>query len=190
MGVGNLTELTDADSCAVNIILLGFCQELGVRSVLTTEVIHWASSSVRECDLARRLVHFACTQGSLPKHREPLLHVLRDARVLTHGREFLCELAERIKDRNFRLFVESDEIHVISNSRHLRGCDPFALFERMDVDDPAHAFYLGYEMAKAVTARTLGKNYVQDEALRWGFLTVEEESHLAKKARARESGEE
>ena len=190
MGIGNLTELTDADSCAVNIILLGFCQELGVRSVLTTEVIHWASSSVRECDLARRLVHFACTQGSLPKHREPLLHVLRDARVLTHGREFLCELAERLKDRNFRLFVESDGIHVISNRGHLRGCDPFALFERMDVDDPAHAFYLGYEMAKAVTARTLGKNYVQDEALRWGFLTVEEESHLAKKTRAREPGEE
>ena len=37
--------------------------------------------------------------------------------------------------------------------------------------DPSHAFYLGYEMAKAVTALTLGKNYVQDQALRWGFLT-------------------
>ena len=43
--------------------------------------------------------------------------------------------------------------------------------------DPAHAFYLGYELAKAVTALTLGKNYVQDQALRWGFLTKEEESH-------------
>ena len=39
-----------------------------------------------------------------------------------------------------------------------------------------YAFYLGYEMAKAVTALTLGKNYVQDQALRWGFLTVEERS--------------
>jgi hypothetical protein len=28
-----------------------------------------------------------------------------------------------------------------------------------------------------VTALTLGKNYVQDQALRWGFLTVPEESH-------------
>ena len=26
-------------------------------------------------------------------------------------------------------------------------------------------------MAKAVTALTLGKNYTQDQALRWGFLT-------------------
>ena len=40
-----------------------------------------------------------------------------------------------------------------------------------------HAFYLGYEFAKAVTALTLGKNYTQDQALRWGFLTVPETSH-------------
>ena len=32
-------------------------------------------------------------------------------------------------------------------------------------------------MAKAVTALTLGKNYTQDQALRWGFLTVPETRH-------------
>src|SRR4029079_13528646 len=53
MGIGNLTELTDADSAAINVVLLGFCEELGIRSVLTTQVINWARSSVRECDLAR-----------------------------------------------------------------------------------------------------------------------------------------
>jgi dihydropteroate synthase len=61
----------------------------------------------------------------------------------------------------------------------LQGTDPFALFaqmqERTDID-PAHAFYLGFELAKAVTALTLDKNYVQDQALRWGFLTVPERS--------------
>jgi hypothetical protein len=63
---------------------------------------------------------------------------------------------------------------------HLTGDDPFSLFEQMrqreDID-PAHAFYLGYEMAKAVTALTLGKNYTQDQSLRWGFLTRPEQSH-------------
>jgi hypothetical protein len=37
----------------------------------------------------------------------------------------------------------------------LQGTDPFTLFEEMQKRasiDPAHAFYLGYEMAKAVTA--------------------------------------
>ena len=42
MGVGNLTELTDADSAGINVLLMGFCQELGIRSVLTTAVINWA----------------------------------------------------------------------------------------------------------------------------------------------------
>ncbi len=59
MGVGNLTELTDVDSAGVNTLLLGFCQELAIRSVLTTAVINWARSSVREIDLARRLTHYA-----------------------------------------------------------------------------------------------------------------------------------
>ena len=44
MGIGNLTELTDADSAPINVLLLGFCQELGIRSVLTTQVINWARS--------------------------------------------------------------------------------------------------------------------------------------------------
>ena len=60
----------------------------------------------------------------------------------------------------------------------VRGKDPFEIFDQLGVEDPSHAFYLGYEMAKAITALTLNKNYVQDEALRWGFLTREEESHL------------
>ena len=63
---------------------------------------------------------------------------------------------------------------------HLRGTDPFVLFDQMkegETIDPAHAFYLGYEMAKAATALTLGKNYTQDQALRWGFLTVPEQRH-------------
>ena len=70
------------------------------------------------------------------------------------------------------------------NSRgHLRGDDPFKLFEQMlaaNQIDPSHAFYLGYEIAKAVTALTLGKDYRQDQALDWGFLTRPEESHRQK----------
>ena len=29
MGIGNLTELTDADTGGVNVLLAGFCQEIG-----------------------------------------------------------------------------------------------------------------------------------------------------------------
>ncbi len=179
MGVGNLTELTDVDSAGINVLLLGFCQEVGIRSVLTTQVINWCRSCVRELDRARRLVYHACTRRVLPKHVEPDLLLLRDPKLRTHGEAMLSDLASRIADRNFRLFAERGLLHVLNNQMFLQGGDPFALFEQMqqraDID-PAHAFYLGYEMAKAVTALTLGKNYTQDQALRWGFLTVKERS--------------
>ncbi len=177
MGVGNLTELTDVDSAGVNVALLGFCQEVGIRSVLTTQVINWCRSCVRELNLARRLVYHACSHRVLPKHVEPNLVMLRDPKLRIHGEAILADLAARITDRNFRIFAERGLLHVFNNQMFLQGSDPFALFAQMrehtDID-PSHAFYLGYEMAKAVTALTLGKNYVQDQALRWGLLTVEE----------------
>ena len=180
MGVGNLTELTDADSAGLNVLLLGFCQEVGVKSVLTTQVINWCRSCVRELDLARRLVFQAVNRRVLPKHLAPDLVLLRDPKLRSYGAAFLAELAARITDRNLRLFAEDGRLHVVNDKMDLHGDDPFALFDEMqrrEVIDPAHAFYLGYEMAKAVTALTLGKNYTQDQALRWGFLTVPEPSH-------------
>jgi dihydropteroate synthase-like protein len=179
MGVGNLTELTDADSAGLNVLLLGFCQEVGVRSVLTTQVINWCRSCVRELALARRLVYHACKERVLPKRLEPNLVLLRDPKLRTHGEATLNELADRVTDRNFRLFAEDGLLHVINGKMHLRAADPFVLFElirQREEIDASHAFYLGYEMAKAVTALTLGKNYTQDQALRWGFLTVPEDS--------------
>jgi dihydropteroate synthase len=182
MGVGNLTELTDVDSAGVNTILLGFCQELGIHSVLTTAVINWARSSVRELDLARRLVHYAEVHHTLPKHLEPRLVALRDPKVADFGADYLAELQRRIRDPNWRIFAEGGMIYALNNARLLKDPDPFVLFDQMEVSGPAHAFYLGYELMKAKTALTLSKNYRQDQALDWGFLTEPEVSHLARQA--------
>jgi len=188
MGVGNLSELTDVDSSGVNTILIGFCQEIGVTSVLTTEVINWARSSVRELDLARRLMYHAVTRRTLPKHIEPRLIALRDPKVPRYGPDALAEIAARIKDRHWRLFAEDGRIVAMSGETLLSDHDPFVLFDRMNVTDPSHAFYLGYEMLKAKTALTLAKNYRQDQALDWGFLTEPEESHIERKRRRKSEG--
>lgn len=181
MGIGNLTELTDVDSAGVNVMLLGFCQEIGIRSVLTTEVAPWCRSSVREVDRARRLVYHAVHERTVPKRLEPDLILFREPKLYELGESGMKALAEAITDRNYRLFAERGEIHVLNGSMYLHGTDPFDLFSEMQRLDPkldaGHAFYLGYEMAKAVTALTLHKNYTQDQALRWGFLTVPEISH-------------
>ena len=180
MGVGNLTELTDVDSAGLNVMLLGICQELGIRSVLTTEVINWCRSCVRELDLARKLVFHSYENRVLPKHLLSDLVLLRDPKVHNHGEANLRGLFNHIKDRNYRLFAENGKLYILNKDVFLEGTDPFALFSQLTESediDPKHAFYLGYELAKAVTALTLGKNYTQDQALRWGFLTVPEISH-------------
>src|SRR5262249_37359408 len=130
MGVGNITELTDVDSAGMNVLLLGFCQEVGIRSVLTTQVINWCRSAVRELDLARKLVYHACREKVLPKHQEPDLVLLRDPKVREYGAQTLRELAGIIKDRNFRLFAEGGNLTVLNDSMLLTGNNPFVLFEQ------------------------------------------------------------
>ncbi len=186
MGIGNLTELTDVDTAGVNVLLLAICQELGIRSVLTTQVINWARSCVAECDVARRLTHYALRHRALPKHVDPRLVMLRDPLLLPLGLDELERLRGQIKDHNYRLFAEGDELHLISADLHLQGTDAFTIFEQLQQSgaknlDPGHTFYLGYELAKATTALTLGKQYRQDQPLDWGLLTRDEVSHRARR---------
>ncbi|MFM8892177.1 MAG: dihydropteroate synthase, partial [Planctomycetia bacterium] len=131
----------------------------------------------------------AVTRRTLPKHVEPRLVTLRAGRPQEHGPEVLDGLAAAIRDPNFRLFAERGSIHLVGAGLHLESRDPVALFAelsragRTDVD-PSHAFYLGYEMAKAVTALTLDKDYRQDQALDWGHLTRPEIAHGPSRAAA------
>lgn len=189
MGIGNLTELTEADTAGMNALLAGLCQELGIRSVLTTEVINWARSAVAEFDIARRMMKYSIENAVLPKHLHGELVALRDPKVAHIGKQGISDLAAGITDRNFRILVDGGEINILNKDGYWRGTDPYALFDEfVKVAEPmesAHAFYLGYELAKARTALTLGKRYVQDEALRWGLLTVDEVS--ARERRKREA---
>ncbi len=195
MGIGNLTELTEVDSAGINMLLLAICQELGIRSVLTTQVINWARSSVKECDAARRLVHYAVTNNALPKHVDGALAILREGRIYEQGDKSLKTLAAEIRDRNYRLFAERGKIHAVSSGLHESEPDAFLLFEKLftarpETIDASHAFYLGYEMAKATIALQLGKQYRQDQSLNWGLLTIEEESHrLRRTAASRKSAD-
>jgi dihydropteroate synthase len=171
MGIGNLTELTAADSTGVNAILIAVCQELGVRTVLTTEVIPWARGSVREIDIARRLMHHAVTRRTIPKHVDDRLVTIKDPEVHAFTPDEIDELRAAVTDSNFRIFADRGGITVFNNERIVRGTNIQEIFSRLGVDDPSHAFYLGKELARASLAVTLGKTYRQEGALRWGYLT-------------------
>jgi dihydropteroate synthase-like protein len=175
MGIGNLTELTSADSTGVNALLIAICQELGIRAVLTTEVIPWAHGAVKEIDVARRLMHYAITKRTVPKHIDDRLVTVKDPEVLTYSEADLRALQAAITDPNYRIFADRDAITVFNSERFVRGTDVQEIFEQLEVDEPAHAFYLGKELAKASLAVTLGKTYRQEGTLSWGYLTPAEE---------------
>lgn len=171
MGIGNVTELTAADSTGVNAVLIAICQELGVRAVLTTEVTSWARGAVREVDVARRLMHYAVTQHTLPKGVDDGLVTVKDAEVLTFTTDELQVLQADITDSNFRIFADREAVTVLNDKRFVRGTDIQDIFAQLDVDEATHAFYLGKELARASLAVTLGKTYRQEGALTWGYLT-------------------
>jgi dihydropteroate synthase len=124
--------------------------------------------------------------GSVPKHIDSQLVLLRDPRIIEMTDDELTQLAQRITDPNYRIFVQSGMIHLLNRDGHWSGRDPFELIRQASAVgkgiDPPHAFYLGYEMCKAATALALGKQYTQDQALSWGFLTVPEVSHRGRPA--------
>ncbi|MEM6656428.1 MAG: dihydropteroate synthase, partial [Planctomycetota bacterium] len=138
-------------------------------------------------------VHHAVRESTVPKHLDDRLVLLRDAAVSRRTVAELDELAESIRDYNYRLFVGDDALHLVGMGRRISSRDPFVIAQRLidalDADersrplDPSHAFYLGFELAKAATALTLGKHYEQDEPLDWGFLTQAEESHYLQRKR-------
>jgi dihydropteroate synthase-like protein len=171
MGVGNITELTAADTTGVNAILIAICQELGVEAVLTTEVIPWARGAVREIDVARRLMHYAVSQKTLPKGVDDRLVTVKDPRILAYTEAELRELQSRVTDPNYRIFADPEAITVFNRERFVRGTDIQAIFAQLDVDEATHAFYLGRELMKARLARELGKTYRQEGALAWGYMT-------------------
>lgn len=173
MGVGNVTELTEVDSAGTNMLLAAICEELGIQSILTTQVINWCRSAVAEFNAARRLVHYAVSRRIVPKHLDSSLVMLRDVRLKHRSEASLAALAAALTDSNFRIFAEESGLHLMNKHGHWRGEQPFEIFEKACLSnsdiDASHAFYLGYEMARAEVARLLGKQYTQDEEVDFGL---------------------
>ena len=174
MGLGNLTELTDADSVGINALMAGVIAELGIDYVLTTEVISWARGAVRELDLARKLMHYAVKNRELPKGLDDGLIALKDTPFETYAEGELRDMQRRVRDKNYRIFADRRWVYVFNRDAFVRGHDPHKLFIALDVADPGHAFYLGRELERAALAVQLGKKYTQESALRWGYLSADD----------------
>lgn len=180
MGVGNLTELTHADTAGTNALLLGIMSELEIQYILTTEVSEHCRCAVREADLARRIMYASRIDNIPPKGYDNGLMALHERKPFPYSIEEIEELAANIKDPNFRIQVSEEGIHTYNRDGINKSTDPYEIYPKLNVDDDGgHAFYLGVEHARAQIAWQLGKRYEQDEELQWGVAVKKEEQDLS-----------
>ena len=136
----------------------------------------------------------ARANNDLPKGYGGGLLQVHGRSPFTQGVEDIAQQAEAVRDRNWRIATAVDGVHAWSAGRHLCGSDTMAFYPDLGVEgDAPHAFYLGAELARAETAWSLGKRYVQDEPLSWGVAVpiaqrdrtrLVEEGHTLREGRA------
>jgi dihydropteroate synthase-like protein len=169
MGTGNLTELTDADTTGTTAMLLGIASELRINNVLVVQVSPHTRRTYEEHDIARRMMFASRADNELPKGYSDGLLGLHARRPFPLTPAEIAEAAAEVRDKNFRIEIAEDGIHVFNREGHHVAQDAFALFAKLGVDDDGpHAFYLGAELARAEIAWRLAKRYAQDEPLDWG----------------------
>jgi len=185
MGVGNVTELIDADSVGVNALLAVLAMELGVSLLLTVEASAKTWGSVAELFVGARMAEVAYSRKRPPKDLGIDLLILKEkrrrlTRVDLGGIELRCIDGYRRPWRPdpagfFRLFIDRDKdsIVLVYTGRkgiigvYARDPDSIASFvaDHGLVTDIEHAIYLGRELEKASEALRIGRSYVQDEHL-------------------------
>jgi dihydropteroate synthase-like protein len=187
-GVGNVTELTDADSIGINATLAGIASELSADILFTTECSDKARGSVRELRIASEMMLLSKARGSAPKdvgidlltlkekRRKPVKSIPHDEKLIVAKKNETWNLDPK---GCFRISIREGEgagkgdkricaQHSPSGSRIIgeSAQEIIDTILRLDlVSRLEHASYLGKELAKAELALRLDRSYEQDEAL-------------------------
>jgi dihydropteroate synthase-like protein len=193
MGVGNVVEMTDADSVGMNALLGAIACENGVQLLLATENSPKTRGSIGELASACKMMYYAVRQGFAPMNIGIDLLRLKEKRLIDSPvripslRIRASEAAETAsttqQDATFQIVIKDGVIHLI---RHLPGKDVdiigrhaidigAELANRGWLPSPSHSLYLGLELSKAETALRTGRNYIQDQPLFPGWDSSEED---------------
>ncbi len=187
-GVGNVTELMDADSGGVNVLLAGIGMELGVSILFTPEESGKTRGSVYELATASKMMFLAKHRKSIPKDLGINMVVFKDK----HKRNDIIENEvdgvphikqsqplKFIRDKSGSFRINVDYGTTVAESRivatHFKknnadlviiGNTAKEIYEEIIakklVSRMEHAAYLGSELQKAEIAMITGKEYVQD----------------------------
>ncbi len=181
-GVGNVTELIDADSIGINAIMACIAEEIGVDLLFTTEASNKTRGSVKELRVASYMAKAAKLKNTPPKDLGLNLLVLKE-KVRFETREDINNAIEakasdefvRDPKGDFRIWIDGDRIVCEHEKATIVGRDAKSIIDTIVslrlVSRLDHAGYLGRELKKAEIALKLKKNYVQDEELNFGIYS-------------------
>ncbi|WP_407391372.1 dihydropteroate synthase-like protein [Methanobrevibacter sp.] len=187
-GVGNVTELMDADSGGVNVLLAGIGMELGVSILFTPEESGKTRGSVYELATASKMMFLAKNRKSIPKDLGINLVAFKDKHkrndIIVNELDRVPETRQTkpmkfIRDKAGSFRINVDYGTTVENSRivatHFKKNKPDLVivghtaqevYEEIVTKELVtrmeHAAYLGSELQKAEIAMLTGKDYVQD----------------------------
>ncbi len=188
-GLGNVTELIDADSTGVNGLLTALACEFGADLLFVPEHSPKARGSVREVAAASKMMFTAKRRETPPKDLGVDLLVLKEKRWVEEPYERTIEKGTNVIDARgdegfsmdnmgwFKIQVDRDRCQLVATHFTqadgpdvvVRGVDAREIYQtiirRGLVCNYNHAAYLGKELFKAELALHLGRSYVQDEDL-------------------------
>lgn len=190
IGVGNVTELMDVDSIGVNGLMAAIAAELDASLILTTEASNKTRGCVRELCIAVKMAKLSRRRSKPMKDLSLNLLSIKEKRELTIPLEAIgakeaikasprisraldpggyikitidrkrgAILASHFKNGKVTCTIEGLKAHDIYSELIWRG-----LITTLD-----HAAYVGKELYKAELALKLGKSYIQDDELNFGF---------------------
>jgi dihydropteroate synthase-like protein len=181
MGVGNVTELSDADSIGINAILAGIAMECGVSLLFTKEASDKTRGSIRELKTASQMMFLTKSHKTTPKDLGIDLLTFKEKRRVLKSR---LPKSKRVKAKigvkkqdplgDFTIHVDFEKIVAahsksgvtdvsVEGTKAVEICD--TILRLGLVSDRGHAFYLGRELEKAEIALRTGRSYVQDDPL-------------------------
>lgn len=175
-GVGNVTELLDADSQGSNALLAALGSELGASILFTPEYSPKSRGGVGELRTASQMMILARHRHSPPKDLGIDLLVLKEKRPrpiekisercalakADHRYEMDAAGSFKIRIADEKIVASHPKVDVAGTSARdvLNTLIDFGLVTRLD-----HAGYLGRELEKAEIALRLKRSYSQDEPL-------------------------
>jgi dihydropteroate synthase-like protein len=179
-GLGNVSELLDADSTGVNALLAGIASEVGASILFTPEASGKTRGSVRELSIAAKMMFLAKRRKSLPKDLGISLLVCKEKRIRRDPMPEEVKRARKVKAKRsttytgdkkgyFKIYVDDTiycahfrdgRLNLVVTGESAKDIGDTLL--RLDlIGELSHALYLGRELQRAEEALRFGRSYVQ-----------------------------